>query len=415
MNYQIKISSRDKLFFNDARPLGGSSVGSGANWPLPNVFHSALLSALHEIYDPSWESEHKNLSSKELRKRDERKMSSRFKLGGLKTFGPFPSVKGEIYFPAPSDIEPSGSVMTPIKITGEANLPYPLQYSVANTGAPSKDRLGEWISASELVKYLKGEKVVTTPSSELYLSESAPGIGIDPKTRAHKESQFFQAEYLRLNDIFQADGCSSFSPVEMTAFATCEARKYSGESTDVLDKFFKAGSRSMLFGGQRGIAYLEALRSEGFNDFARPESTLIKWVLLSPALFNNGWLPDWVDKASGKVRLKSRPAKADLPRSEWRKIIQSAPEIGASLKAAKIPKSTVMSGWKLDPSKDNAGGVPKETRLAVSAGSVYYFECETPEEAKKLVDELHCKVKSNSYGEQGFGLGFCGNWELKEL
>ena len=66
MNYQIEIVPRDRLFFKDARPLGGSNVGGGANWPLPTLFHSALLSAIHQHgYDDSWESDHKNLTAKE--------------------------------------------------------------------------------------------------------------------------------------------------------------------------------------------------------------------------------------------------------------------------------------------------------------------------------------------------------------
>ena len=74
-----------------------------------------------------------------------------------------------------------------------------------------------------------------------------------------------------------------------------------------------------------------------------------------------------------------------------------------------------MSGWKLDLEKDNAGGQPKATKLAVSAGSVYYFECDNETEAIKLIKELHCKVKSTQFGEQGFGLGICGDWRLNSL
>ncbi|MBN2686193.1 MAG: hypothetical protein JXR40_13005 [Pontiellaceae bacterium] len=47
--YQLQIEPRDVLFFPDARPMAASSVGEGARWPVPQVFHNAMLSALHGI------------------------------------------------------------------------------------------------------------------------------------------------------------------------------------------------------------------------------------------------------------------------------------------------------------------------------------------------------------------------------
>ncbi len=413
MNYQINLTPRDKLFFKDARPLGGSSLGNGANWPLPTVFHSAMLSALHQSgYDASWESEHKHLSSKEKLKNN-----TRFRLGGLKTLGPFPSVNGELYFPVPGDLESSGAVMQPLEYRFDSNLPAPLKYAVANSGAPSKDEVGQWISAAELEKYLNGQSPVTVKSEELFSAESSPGVAISPVTRANKEGQFYQAEYLRLNESFKVDedDVTSF-PVLMTAFATCDARKASGEMTDVLDKFFTVEQHKFIFGGQRGIAYMEAIRNK-FQLFSEPDldSTLIKWVLLSPAIFSNGWLPDWVDGTDGRVKLRERPVRGSMSRKSWRQQLDNAQEIGASLVAAKILKPLAISGWKLDIARDNAGGEPKATRVAVPAGSVYYFSCHNAIEAGKLIKTLHGQVKSSHLGEQGFGLGVCGSWTFQTI
>jgi len=402
MNYQIKIEPRDKLFFKDGRPLGASSVGGGANWPLPTLFHSAMLSAIHQNgYNDNWESTHENISEKE-----EKKKNTRYKLGGLKTFGPFPIINDDFYFPTPADIESSGAIMQPIDLNNSSNLPQPLKYCIANNGAPTKEELGEWISTSELIKYLNGSKSDTVKSAELFTSESTPGVAINPETRANEESKFYQADYLRLRED---------NNVSMVAFADCEARKFNGETVDVLGDFFKDKNKNFIFGGQRGVAYMDAKRETYLPGFKKPEGVRIKWLLLSPALFNNGWLPDWIDKYTGKVMLKERPEKGNLSRKEWREQIKNAPNIGASLVAARIPKPTVMSGWKLDINKDNAGGQPKATRVAVSAGAVYYFECENKIEAGKLIEELHCKVKSTQFGEQGFGLGICSAWELNSL
>ena len=409
MNYQITIISRDRLFFNDARPLVGSNIGSGASWPMPGVFHSALLSALHSVYDPDWESKHSNLTEKERKKK-----GIRYSLGGLKTYGPFPSVDNQLYFPVPADIDPSGKVMNPTVLPGSSNLPKPLKYSVASSSPPSKEQQGEWISASELERYLKEGSCTTTETSDLYAAETSPGVGINPETRSNEDKKFYQAEYLRLNERFKVAE-NEYRPVRMTAFAECEARRYTGEKVDVLEKFFSNSRNSIIFGGQRGVAFLEAVRMKKFCSFDKPVSVRIKWVLLTPGLFNNGWLPDWVDAERGDVKLKHRPEKGSLSRKEWRKKISEAPFIDAKLVAARIADSQHFSGWKLDPEKDNAGGSPKATRAAVPPGSVYYFECGSEAEASKLIDELHCRSKSSLLGEQGFGLGVCGTWQLNSI
>jgi len=415
MNYQITIISRDRLFFNDARPLGGANIGSGASWPMPGVFHSALQSALHSVYDSSWESRHSNLSDKEKAKiKRQNGNYSRYSLGGLKTYGPFPSVDDELYFPTPADIDSNGKAMNPVILPGSSNLQKPLKYSVASSSPPSKEPKGEWISTSDLERYLKGESCMTTNASELYVAESSPGVGINPDTRSNEDKKFYQAEYLRLNEKFKVVE-KEYRPVRMAAFAECEARRYTGEKVDVLEKFFNSSKNSIIFGGQRGVVFLTAIRGRKLCTFDKPDSVRVKWVLLTPGLFNNGWLPDWVDAETGDVKLKHRPEKGSLSRKEWREQIANATFIDAKLVAARISGSIHFSGWKLDPEKDNAGGIPKETRMAVPAGSVYYFECSGISEAAKLVEELHCRSKSSLLGEQGFGLGVCGTWQLNSI
>lgn len=101
----------------------------------------------------------------------------------------------------------------------------------------------------------------------------------------------------------------------------------------------------------------------------------VKWVLLSPGCFSGGWLPGWVDRESGAVLLKENKETA----------------VDARLVAACVPKPVAVSG-----------GNP--------AGSVYYFECGTPEDAQRLYRILHGKTKSDALGEQELGLGVCGQW-----
>ncbi|QBG48945.1 hypothetical protein EGM51_16615 [Verrucomicrobia bacterium S94] len=106
--YELKLEPRDVLFFRDARPMEASSVGSGANWPLPNVLHDALIQGLKRQWPERqpWEVEHRNANKNDNRSEKEFR-SLRF--GGLKTAGLFPAQGDEIFFPCPLDLDPEGT------------------------------------------------------------------------------------------------------------------------------------------------------------------------------------------------------------------------------------------------------------------------------------------------------------------
>lgn len=424
MCYEIEIVPRDVMFFRDGHPLGGSADGNGAYWPLPSVFHSSIRASLVRRFGPvidSWESRHRPTEREKDRQKDK---TTRFNFGGLKTWGPFPKdAEGHIYVPTPADLLPadmgnlSGGVMQPLKgegLNGQSNLPSPLQYIVGSRGKPDKKTVNPWIRAGELQKYLEGtvQGLETIPASELYSAEARPGIEISAASRSIVEKQFYSAEYLRLERY-----------VSMVAFVECEAhRRGMASGTDIMKELFAATRHDhLIFGGQRGVAWMENCRRKttmtplNLAGNESSPSTRVKWVLLSPALFANGWLPGLIDKETGKVRLKEKIARGDLPRGKWREMIHASGYIGAKLVAARIPKPLLASGWKLDLQADDAGGQTKSTRKYVAPGAVYYFECDNVAEAQKLRKALHGQTQSDALGEQGFGLGVCGDWDFITL
>lgn len=431
MCYEIEIEPRDVMYFRDGKPIGASADGSGADWPMPSIFHSAMLSLLNNKLGSDikeWEGKHSNCDDKK---------NVRFNFGGLRTWGPFPKQNGEIYFPTPADLQPDNSnkkeskddcfatagVMQPVKISlGHNNLPAPLIYSVASTVAPSKKTLGTWISAAELQKYMMGQTVglKTIAAESIYSAESRPGIGINPETQTTEEGKFYSAEYLRLKQ-----------SVSMVAFADCEAKKYNNTNgKDVLQELFKTKNKSaFILGGQRGVAWLENIRRKTSRilDFTcQISGTRVKWTLLSPAYFSCGWRPGWINMPDsekhsysekheiGAVMLKEKIERGNMTRKEWRKKIADSDFIKAQLVAALVPKPIAVSGWKLNVENVDCGQ-PKATRLYVPAGAVYYFECDDELEAHKLANVLHGQTKSDLLGEHGFGLGVCSEWELNEI
>ena len=396
--HQIKIKARDVLTFGQSR------------WPLPMVFHSAVMSSLYRRWpelNEEFEQRHRHNRGE---KSDQNFSTSRMRFGGLKTFGPFPADDENIYFPTPLDLLPNGHCLRPDDSAGMNNLPSPLSKLLVNDHRVSKEEAGEWISAAELNNYLSGKKVNKTVSSkEFFTVESRPGIVIDPESFSTVDGKFFNTEYIRLNenkDIF------------MTAFAEIEAKKYNeANGTDLFKKFFQNDSSvPFLFGGQCGGAYLECERSksasEGFpfaDNSAVSWNNKVKWVLLSPALFNSGWLPGFVKEDTGEVMLKQGDVsrKKHETRKEWRERLNSLKTIDAKLVAAKVGTPLKYSGWKLDKDSDHAGGEPRASRLLVPAGSVYYFECASAADAEALAGSLSGKTKSDLLGEHGLGLGIC--------
>ena len=412
LKHTLTLSARDLLFFRDARPLGGSDEGAGGRWPLPNVLHAAVLSAFHDRWpelDPSCESRHTNWKDKEKARAERGKSPDRSSLrfGGLRTIGPFPYIargvngrggglmQAGLYLPSPADLVPGG-IMHPVRLPAgtASNLPAPLRYAVAAATPPSKEDVEPWLAVAEFVSYLQGRaQAATTRAGDLYLTETRPGVGIDPATHAHREHVFYQAEYLRLRE-----------GVELCAWAHAETRKSGQNSSpakDLLAEFVATGI-DLRFGGQGGVASGRVTPAVTVDlPKPAPGQKRLKWILLTPALFTAGWRPGWVD-TEGRIRLTVEQNGAKQP-------------ISGRLVAARVGKPILVSGWKLDVAGDHSGGRPKATRLLLAPGTVYYFELDDAQAAQRFIDALHLKPKSDELGEKGFGLGVCGTWDFLDL
>ena len=113
------------------------------------------------------------------------------------------------------------------------------------------------------------------------------------------------------------------------------------------------------------------------------ESKKFKIYLATPAIFNQGWLPDLIDKDSLIARLDNG--------IEF-KVIASA-----------IEKYKMVSGW------DIAKGGPKDAYRVLPAGSVYYCEVLNDDfNVDDLLDKLHGQIISDKRQKDGFGITYLG-------
>lgn len=405
MSHFFKLTPRDVLFFRNARPMEASDAGEGANWPRPDQLYNAIHNAFLRQWPETqpWE----GLLHTFRDKRDgrytgiskDKNRGSSLRFGALKTFGPFPLKKDgsndRLFFPCPLDWG-----MKLVKCEG-TDLPFPLSYAFLPK-EEGKASFPAWIPCDEYQDYLNGkddpfrflaDRSPNAPAdwkpyekAELFEADRNIGIAIDPNTGTTVEHQFYQAEYLRLAD-----------DVTMAYEAECNIKPKGGNGATV-DVFAQPGSpRDFVFGGQQGLCRsVEEVNGQRMTIPALPSinGPLVRWTLLTPAVFANGWLPGWC-KDSRKI--------PDDQKSPLGTVMLKG-NFHAKLIAARIGKPTVFSGWDL---QSNA---PKPTTLAVPAGSSYVFQCESTDEAKALATVLdYPNRRSDLYGEKGFGIGICSN------
>ncbi|MBI4623848.1 MAG: hypothetical protein HY736_11620 [Verrucomicrobia bacterium] len=282
-------------------------------------------------------------------------------------------------------------------------------------------------------------------SRELYAGEWTTGIGIDPTSGTQDGERIYSAEYLRLRKNVSL-GFSATLPM-----------KHQGESNRVeerIGELFKR-ERTLVVGGQQRTCAVEPVNSGALLASVLPvgpkiAGTRVRWILLSPAVFPEirsdepriirahpgGWLPNWIDPENGEILLRGgdisrRPNEG---RSTWRERVRRESRIGGKLIAARVPKPVPITGWseRLHLANEDASLVaqlglradhgPRATHLAVPAGAVYYFACDSESAARALAGALNwhgesdgaqiLRRRSTLLGEKGFGLGVCGTWKF---
>lgn len=377
MQHALLLTPQDTLFFRDARPMSGSLAGHGASWPLPHILHQAFHAAFHRAGLDSHQHHTGDYRTRDYTgERDQR-------FGALKTAGPFPVDRdGNWYVPAPADAAGFRLIETP-----PSSLPRPLTHAFAAATPPSKEERPAWVPLDP------SGGAEAMHSSDIFLSEARTGIGIDPDTQTQDGERFYTSHVLRLRDGWR-----------LGLLAEADDKDHG----DLVASFL-ARERRLILGGQQGVATVDAAATRPpFPACAATGGTRLRWRLLTPAVFHDGWRPHWVHPETGAVllpaKVERRPGEA---RHDWRERVKTAPAIPARLIAALVPKPAAFSGWEL---KD---GAPKPTQLAVPAGAVYVFEADKgapPETLQTLAAALHLTPRSTLFGEKGFGLGLCSSF-----
>lgn len=304
----------DNFFFRSAVPFesGGETTTIASRFPpLPSVYAGAL----RPLTDPVGG-----------------KHQLKIGLNGL-------WLNDQFHFPLPLDLHlidqpPKLPAIRPLALTKTPLSSYPLPYMLHPDPIPTQKNKASYhpyLAEDQMSLYLNDPLQVTTmvDINDRYLSQEPKlGIAIDPATGTVKDRQLYQLTYIRphsgLKLAVDVQGIATEQPV-------------------------------LHLGGERKLAQLQ-LYDHPYAPLVQPtDSRYFKLYLATPAIFQNGWLPGWIDPHTliGFFKHKKCSIKVQL--------------ISACI-GRKIP----CGSFGQDPADGRLK--PHEMRYAVPAGSVYYFK-----------------------------------------
>lgn len=362
------LTPLDTLCICDAKPKrAGDSYGIGARLPLGPTFHGGIRTTLLD---------HLQTQGKTEKGKNGKIIGSRaFNWLGVKGPLPYLENEGKLLFPTPQDLylTQSGIKMLQWEApAGEGEPNFPILGK--RKGTPSKDEIPQWMDEDALELYIQGKTPHKLAAHHLFKKEYKIGVKLlEDKTT--EEGMLYGVVHARLleNIKLKAEilGTEKAKEEEMEQLKSTPIIRIGGET------------RACYFNLQDGRLPIPS---------PKPEGTWIKWILLSPAIFLKGNIPDFIGP-NGEILLQSGT------RTKNRKQENSQP-IEGTLKGICLGKPETMSLYDIVLRKSKA------VYQAIPAGSVYLFKTSNPE---ALIKALHNRCLSSVLGEKGLGWGICAN------
>lgn len=418
----IEIKPLDVLFFRDAYPFSAGEAHRARTQfpPLPTTIQGAIrtatlapqlasLGASFADYNATDSNGNETADASELEQlRSE--LGDATTYGQLRLRGPFlVASAGEtpatLWFPTPLDVLVENGTGKQIVLQPAPDAFPGTQWNApkpASSGFPTPlVAVGErpqepkfrYVHLEQLNNYLQrkdlgaiSKKEQREQQEELNFTEQRFGIQIDRKTGTVAPHMLYTAEVIRLkagDTLLLKVECPHF-PSQGLLWLGGEGRAVRYESIEPAEDSRLESFHSLIDGPIRDDLRQQVEKTGRF-----------KLYLVKPAIFRNGWLPDFIDPNTLELNPDAYPA---LQGVQFR------------LVSASVGKPFPVGGWDL------AAHVPKSMFKAVPAGSTYYFELMAGE-ADAIFDAFHFQplVSNASEGSElrklGFGLTLIGRWD----
>lgn len=368
------ISPIDVIFFRDGRSFSAGVDHEAQTLfpPIPSSFYGAIRSAILSQKNAQFSKNGFSVSDDVARQ----EIGSASSLGTLQV-GMFALARNrsgsvEPLLPVPADVlkQKKGgnkqSLISPMPLPSniKANFPMPSLHFLWSVHSEKEfyESINGFLSLSDFHQYLEG----ILPSGnqiielkDIYAKEPRIGIRINRAKKTTGEGQLFSVEFIRLKE-------------EIGFLLSLE------NANSLSDSGF------LRLGGEGKVASYKTVTAS-LPDFSNiqkkvEEKKKFKLVLMTPAVFQKGWIPDDIDDKTGEGKLFGCKVKL----------------IGAS-----IGRFITAGGW------DIAKNCPKSAHRAVPAGSVYFFEI-LEGEIKDLFSHFGKSILADDWAKQGFGLSYIG-------
>ena len=364
---KYRISPVDPIISRDARQFGAGSPMHSLNW-LPNtLIAGAVRTALWKTSEDP----------------DSRETLEALRSTVVK--GIFPMLNGKMYFPRPLDIIKSAKAIyqiTPGEFPENSGANMPIKGLMPAFPDAEEDFKPEKLNAfwekKLMIHWLREGKKDFELSDECTLSAPAH----DERVHASISTLTGTA---RDGNLFSTTGLDFIYRNGQEQTFTQGAISIDIEAVNLPARFIAP------VGGERRLAeFSRHDEDHTLWDYPKelPEviSDKLRLVLASPAVFANGWLPDWIDSQS---------------------LTGNIPNTGVTVKliSAVIDRWQPVSGWGYERGKTGS----KPMRRAVPSGSVYFFKITSGTlEAKSIWLKSICLDEQNI--NDGFGLVLAGKW-----
>ncbi|MCX7803359.1 MAG: type III-B CRISPR module-associated protein Cmr3 [Meiothermus ruber] len=372
----LEIRALSPLLFRDGRPFSTADGNETAARSLPLPLPSTVAGFVRTQIGLA---EGKGFSHEQLQN-----------LHGLQVCGPLLARGSEILFPAPHDAviyrDAGGSpnVMKLLPFTppegAGCDLPEGLQPLQVTQDVKPEIGYNFW-TAQSMTCWLLGERVVPQKIFGLPI-ETRVHVAIDPQRGKAREGQLFSVAYRPLE---MGQGPQDYQPASLRVRLSLP----NGQTPAPIG----------YLGGERRPVVVEVKENLPDYWFDCPESikkrfaelgkgARVRLVLATPALFDHGWKPAWIEKSgTGALHLPRGLSKVKL-----------------RLVAAAVGRREPVSGWNLRENR------PKAVRWMVPAGSVYFFEVLDGNPADLLESWLRPVSDKEQDRKDGFGLALWGVW-----
>lgn len=232
---------------------------------------------------------------------------------------------------------------------------------------------------SDFLKWHNGENLTVKEIEQNGITQPLVDVrthvAIDDDTRTNQEGSFFQTAGYDLANCRKPTGGWETKRLGFVIASECVL----SNDNDLV-----------RFGGEGRLSYLQKIALPA-DTFRLPEinSRFIKLILLTPAVFGQGWLPTW---------LNEKDLTGKLPHTS----------LNVKLHAVAANKWQAISGWDLDKN------CPKPMRKMVPTGSIYWLEIQNDDadiqaELQKLAYKSVCDDEQDQ--RDGFGIVAVAEWK----